>query len=122
MYSSSFTCVGVKTCVGGGLEISDCARGSLTDEEEECLLIRFSSLACKQSTGAEQRNNIKPAQLMNNFIQKRRIPISLRKTKLFKSMGSQLASHKLFKSMGSQLASEKPNYTKAQDPSKSQNM
>lgn len=116
MYSSSFTCVGVKTCVGGGLEISDCRRGSLTDEEEECLLIRFSSLACKQRTGAEQRKNIKPAQLMSNFIQKCRIPISLRKTKLFKSMGSQLASHKLFKSTGSQLASEKPNYLKVHDP------
>lgn len=46
MYSSLFICVGVKICVGGGLEIFDCGRGLFTDDEEECFFIRFFFLVC----------------------------------------------------------------------------
>ena len=44
----SFTCFGVGSWVVGGLGTSDTGV-SLTDEDEECLRIRLSSLAYKQN-------------------------------------------------------------------------
>lgn len=81
--------MGVKTCVGGGLEISDCGRGSLTDDEEECLLIRFSSLACQQSKELNKEPTYEQfyskvqdpnKSKINKTIHKYRIPISLTQT------------------------------------------
>ena len=53
----SFTCFGVCSWVVGGLRTSDTGV-SLTDEDEECLRIRLSSLAYKQNQPPSSSHDI----------------------------------------------------------------